>query len=452
MDHPRKRLLRLGTPLMVRSLAGFAMFCVDRFFLSLYSVESFNAVVYASNFTWAILYGTETLADIALVYVAYASGANRKEDIGQYIWQMIWFSLATVPVFLWISFYLLGGDQRTDPFTEDIRTYSRVVLLFGPFYPLYSAVSAFFIGQGRNTIIVVLSIIGNLVNILLDRIFIFGYDFGGGFIIPANGVPGAALATSFGIVLQAAVTAYYCFRPQNIEPYQLLRWRWNPALFFTSVKTGLPNGLNTAFYLLGWALFYHLVEQLGHDQFYVAGICQTGIILMIFFGDGLSRAATVLTGRVLGQITLGQKNISHIYTIVRAGLEVNTAFIAFVSLLVWLVYPLGTEVLQKDIMSQIACRYILYYAAVFSVIYLYLDNIKWLFIGVLVAMRDTLYIYVTGKTGIVFLLLLPTYYFVNKNYTVEYLFGVSCFYSLIMALLYGFRFLQKIRQLDPTRE
>ena len=79
------------------------------------------------------------------------------------------------------------------------------MMMFGPTFAAYGALSGFFVGQGKTRLITLLAIGANVINALLDVCLIFGVQ---GFIHPM-GVQGAAIATSIGSLFQMLVLLYF---------------------------------------------------------------------------------------------------------------------------------------------------------------------------------------------------------------------------------------------------
>lgn len=88
--------------------------------------------------------------------------------------------------------------------------------------PAFMALSAFFIGQGKVKLIMIVSLVGNLVNMLLDYLLIFGVE---GYWSPLGAV-GAAWATASAQMLQIAIL-FMIFLNRNYRThYGTLRWHF----------------------------------------------------------------------------------------------------------------------------------------------------------------------------------------------------------------------------------
>ena len=95
-----KELASIAFPLMMTSFSVMLMLFVDRLMLANYSLDAHNAAVKAATLGWAFLFGASSLAAIAEVFVAQYNGAGEKKRLGEPVWQMIWFSLATSVCFV----------------------------------------------------------------------------------------------------------------------------------------------------------------------------------------------------------------------------------------------------------------------------------------------------------------------------------------------------------------
>lgn len=81
--------------------SSVAMFA-DRYFLSQYSVEVLNACVLGDAASFFFIMMILRIAFVGKVFVGQAHGGGKDEEIGKYIWQLVWLSLLsiffTVPV------------------------------------------------------------------------------------------------------------------------------------------------------------------------------------------------------------------------------------------------------------------------------------------------------------------------------------------------------------------
>jgi Na+-driven multidrug efflux pump len=80
---------------------------------------------------------------------------------------------------------------------------------------------------------------------------------------------------------------------------------------------------------------------------------------------------------------------------------------------------------------------------IFAFIYVFLDGLRWLFSGLLIAAGDTLFLLVAGSISVWLFLLAPLYLIVVKqNLPVEYAWGLTVLYAALFFTLYWLRFRQ----------
>ena len=140
-------LLLVSIPLMLSSLSGSLMLLCDRLFLAHYSLASLNSIVMISSIVLMLQIGTNVIASIADVFVGQLNGAEKKLELSQPTWQMIWFSLFTSILFLPLAFFAehffpIGLDSY-----QDEIFYTKLLIAICPLSPLSVALSAFFIGR-----------------------------------------------------------------------------------------------------------------------------------------------------------------------------------------------------------------------------------------------------------------------------------------------------------------
>lgn len=187
---------------------------------------------------------------------------------------------------------LMGAE--TDLVEEGYR-YTQIILGSNLSIMLLFIINAAFRGAGNASIAMKVLIFSNLLNIILDPIFIFGFS-----IIPAYGIKGAAIATaisrSCGVVVQL-FTLF--FRPSRIklalhEIYIHLDTSWK------LIKIAAPGVFQFIIGTSSWTVLMRLVANYGSDTLAGYTIAIRIILFTLMPCFGMSNAAATLVGQNLG--------------------------------------------------------------------------------------------------------------------------------------------------------
>ncbi len=437
--YPPGSLRELGTlaiPLMLSSLSITIMLLADRWFLAQYSITAHNAAVVATVLGWACIFGWVVLANIAEVFVAQFNGAGLRGQMGVPVWQMIWLSLASILFFLPLSLWGSSWIYGSGPETAYERDYFRIMLLFGPFYPLYVALCGFFIGQGKTRLVISVVVAANIVNIILDNILIFGIA---GWI-PSLGIKGAAIATSFATTIQAVILIFAFFSKNHRQQHGTLLWKIHPQIFWECLKIGLPNAIFMVCEILAFAVFYALMKDLGMHYITVVGICQNMWILFSFFAEGMNKATATVVANLIGA---GRSHL--VSNVLKAGVKLNIGFFVVMLAGFWL----GTPFIIRQFLPTADAAFVtsinssLETCLCFMAVYMFFEGLRYQFSGVLQAAGDTVFLFVAGSSMVWLLMILPVYVLVVKNNgSVEMAFSLWIFYSAVSSLAYFLRIVQ----------
>lgn len=429
-----RELWKISFPLMLSSFSVMLMVFVDRLLLARYSTAALNASVNASTLGWAFVCGWMALASIAEVFVAQYNGAGRKEKFGEPVWQMVWLSLGSIVFFLpsalWGGVFFYGSSL--DHVME--REYFKWMMYFGPSFPVYAALTGFFVGQGKTLLVTSLALGTNLLNVALDVVFIFGIEG----VFPSLGVKGAAIATSSSNIFQALVLFGIFINTRNRNEYGTGDYFWKPKAFWECLRIGIPGSIFVVIEILGWASFYWMMTLVGARYITIAGICQSVVILFYFFGEGIRNAVTVIAGNYIGA-----KRLVHIRQVLVSGARLHLLFFIFMmgfiyffnDLLIDQFLPDATpEILESYYGSLITCLFSM-------VVYMFFEGLRLLLSGVLTAAGDTLFLLVAGSLSVWFFLVIPVYFIVvlGKS-SIETACYIIVFYSVVACLIYLWRF------------
>ena len=426
---------------MISTFASLFMIFTDRLFLARYSIDDAQRVRQRRHFGLGCDGRIGMITAMSEVFVAQYNGAKDYRRIGVPVWQMIWFALFSYLIFAPLAAMapsIFAGD-----FNADLEVvYFRWLMLFGPSYALMTAFAGFFIGRGKTKILIVLAIIANVLNITLDWMFIFGVPP----YIPEMGIKGAAIATCLGYLFQACMLAVLFWKKKNREEFGTNRWQLNLAELKKCCKVGIPQGVFSSLEIFGWAVFYWMMTSMGKTHITVSSICQSLLILLSFFFDGLSRGVAAVAGNFIGS-----RRLDLVYRVMRSGIILQTLFslaVAAVFLfdpktLIHLLFFEHIDAVPTDGSIDLSMMGVLQLCLVFSFVYICFEGIRWVFSGLLVAAGDTLFLLIAGSLSVWLGLLLPVYLIVvQNNLSVEYAWLISLVYSLALATVYALRFKQ----------
>ncbi len=439
--HPEgtiRELFSISFPLMISALASLMMIFTDRLFLARYSLDALNASVNAGTLAWALMGGVGMISAMSEIFVAQYNGAGLQKKIGVPVWQMIWFAIFSYALFLPLSLgasFVFAGD----PNVELEVIYFRWLMLFGPSFAMMTAFGGFLIGRGKTKILILLSLIANLLNTTLDWLFIFGLPP----YIPEMGIKGAAIATCLGYVFQTVMLALIFFRKKNREEFGTNQWRLNLPEFRKCLRVGFPQGIFYGLEIFGWAVFYWMMTSLSKTHITISSICQSLIILLSFFFDGVTKGVAAVAGNFIGS---GKQAL--VYSTLRSALvlqllfSIGIAFLFFVSPkgMIRLLFFKHFDSPSPDSGLDPVMMETLQICMIFAFIYIFFEGIRWIFSGLLSAAGDTLFLLIAGSLTVWIGLLLPVYVFVVRQaLSVEYAWILAFIYSIIACSVYGLR-------------
>ncbi len=248
-------------------------------------------------------------------FVSQNFGAKRLDRTPFYPWNGIWISLV-VWAFVFLPFAALmpwiwngiesfravfkdtGNGAVYSPEIVALQTdYARILLVGGLFTLTARAVSHFFYGIHRPGPIFVSTLLGNVVNVVLNYCLIFG-EFG----FPEWGVQGAAVGTVIGGFVEFLIPFLLFIGPRLNAAYQT-RAGWRPSLHAVEdiLRIGWPQALLHLNEMLGWFMMMTVIIGGISDLDNAAGWIGLRWMMLSFMPTiGLSIAVTAVVGKYIG--------------------------------------------------------------------------------------------------------------------------------------------------------
>ncbi|PJD95980.1 MAG: hypothetical protein CK425_07495 [Parachlamydia sp.] len=435
-----REIWKISLPLMFSWLSVVLMAFVDRLYLAYYSQEALNSTVTSCTLVMAFTYGLQTLCEMGSVFVAQYNGAQRFDQIGRVVWQVVWIGLFSAIFFVPFSYF--AGDLFFANSSLGIleNEYFSTLVFFGPFYGVIGAISGFYIGRGHTFMITLITGAANVLNAVLDPLLIFGFKE----LVPSLGVKGAALSSGLSCVMQALILLI-CFMKSKNRLFGNLDWQINWPLLFKCFKIGFPTALFVLLEFASWSGFYSMMRDASPTHILVAGICQSILILFVFFGLGIQKGIAAIAGNLIGANKTEQLSKllkSGGYLIVWYFLFTCIPMMLFPDFIMnWFLHDPATLEGASAFMEFESIKGLLRTALVFSCIYLFLDNLRMLISGVLSGAGDTFFLMVSGVASVWVFLLLPAYIGIVKYQAgVSASMGIWVLYSFFAFLIPAYRF------------
>lgn len=179
---------------------------------------------------------------------------------------------------------LLGSSPDTYQFSKDYLFY---IALGGPFILFSNAFGHIVRGEGASNISMIGGLIGTIVNIILDPIFILTLNMG---------TAGAAIATVIGNIAGCLYYLWYFNKGESslsLNPYYLAGEK---KIMLQTTNIGIPSGINSALMSVSTILFNNVVVSYGDTPLAAMGIVTKIYLLIVFIHMGISNGVQPLLG------------------------------------------------------------------------------------------------------------------------------------------------------------
>lgn len=229
--------------------------------------------------------------------------------------------------------YLVGASDNTIGFAQD---YLKWVAIGAPFSVLAITVCNLVRGEGAAKTSMIGSILGQVINVILDPIFILGSgDKLFGITLPFGldmGVAGAAIATVLGNVFSVLFFLIYFLRGKSILSITPKRFSMKNGIAKGVINVGLPASLNNLLMSISNIIVNIVLVGYGDNAVAAMGVAMKANMLVIMLQIGLGQGVQPLIG-----YCYGAKNYTRMKKCMRFSIMCNIV-IGTVMMLFYLVF------------------------------------------------------------------------------------------------------------------
>ncbi|MBO7207016.1 MAG: MATE family efflux transporter [Kiritimatiellae bacterium] len=292
-------VLKIVWPLALGMVNHAAMQFADRAFLARYSMSSLEAILPASTLSWIFMSFFHSITGYSGVFVSQYHGAGDTANI--YRSYRVGMMIAAISGLLMFPLipagnYIFELTAASNDILSLETSYYTIVMLGGFFVFGQMAVSAFFTGRGKTRIVFWVSLVGNLINIAIDPILIFGW-----WGVPELGMKGAAWATVIALFLQFATLAFLAHREYRKECSTPPSYEGMGRLALRVLRFGIPAGAYEVLNMASFTTFVFVTGRVGEVAFAASNACFTINYLLYAPMAGFAIGAQTLVGHACGR-------------------------------------------------------------------------------------------------------------------------------------------------------
>lgn len=295
----RRAIFMLAVPMVLEMLMESTFALVDIIFVSQISVNAVATIGLTESVLTLVYAVSIGLSMAATAVVARRVGEKdipgARQTAGQVILLGVFVScIVSIVGILFPKEILQLMGAKPDLITEGYR-YTQILLGGNVTIVLLFLINAIYRGAGDASIAMWTLVVSNVLNIILDPIFIFGLG-----PIPAFGVEGAAIATTIGrgsaVIFQLCILFYGWGRIK----LTLQNFRLQIATMWNLVKISLGGIAQFIIGTSSWVFLIRIMSEFGSEVLAGYTIAIRVMIFTLMPSWGMSNAAATLVGQNLG--------------------------------------------------------------------------------------------------------------------------------------------------------
>lgn len=169
--------------------------------------------------------------------------------------------------------------------------YLVISALSYPFLAIYNSCAALFRSMGNSKISMQVSIIMNVMNVIGDAVFIFGFSWG---------AAGVAIATLISR-MTACIILFIRLHDENLEIHLGSgRFHWNRGMVRKILHIGIPGGVENSIFQLGRVLVVSIIAMFGTTQIAANAVANNLDAMGVLPGQAMNLAMITVIGRCVG--------------------------------------------------------------------------------------------------------------------------------------------------------
>ncbi len=295
----KKAIFMLSVPMILEMVMESLFAVVDVFFVSRVSVNAVATVGLTESVLMIVYSIAIGLSMATTAMVARRVGEKKPHEAAIVAVQAIFLALSlsvvigiTGGIFAPDILRLMVGEESL---ISEGYGYTRIIFLGNATVMLIFLINAVFRGAGNASIAMRALWISNILNMILDPIFIFGLG-----PVPAMGVEGAAIATTIGRGTGVLFQIYYLFNGSGIVKLTKEVIGIKLEVISSLIKVSIGGILQFLIETASWIFLVRIIAEFGSAALAGYQIAFRIIVFTLLPSWGMANAAATLVGQNLG--------------------------------------------------------------------------------------------------------------------------------------------------------
>ncbi len=294
-------MVKLTLPIAMEQFFRILVSSVDTMMLSSYSNDAVAAVGLVSQYVFFLNLLFAVISTGCSIVLAQFIGAQKSHKELNQIAQASTLMITLLSVFLMLLVFfgfkpLLGCYQLEDA----VRGYAlKYFIIFGGIFCFFNAFSslqgAILRSYGYTSEAMVVSIIGNFVNVIGNALSLYGW-----FGLPILGVPGVACASGMSMLVSSVLLAIIIRRKKDVAFELKGIFQVPKQVYKLILSVGVPTAGESLSYNISQIVIMAMISTLGTNAMSAQVYTMTIVRFVFIFAMAIGQASQIKTGYYVG--------------------------------------------------------------------------------------------------------------------------------------------------------
>lgn len=292
-----KDLKNLILPLILEQALAITVGMADTMMISSVGETAVSGVSLVDMLNMLIFSVLSALATGGCVVISQNLGAGKREEAlkgaKQLLFTVLVFSvlIASFMIAMRVGILRFFFGKIENDVMDAALIYLVISSLSFPFLGIYNACAALFRAMGKAKVTFVVSVIGNVINVVGNAVCIF---------LLHMGVAGVAIPTLVSRIVMALILYVLLKQPKHEIYFTKERFRINRGIIHKILYIGIPGGIESGIFQLGRVVVVSIISGFGTMQIAANGVANSLDAMGCIVGQAMNLAMVTVIGRCVG--------------------------------------------------------------------------------------------------------------------------------------------------------